>query len=330
MSKQSLAPVGRAQLSTVASQVPEISVVIALFDEEETLDPLYRRLTETLGELQRPYELVFVDDGSLDGSYRKLVALYEADPQHVRVIQFRRNFGKTAALAAGFREAEGDVIVTLDADLQDDPTEIPRMLEVLEDGYDLIVAWRQRRQDPLDKTLPSRLFNATVATLTGVKLHDFNCGFKVYRREATAYLKLYGDLHRFIPVLVSWKGFRVTEVPVVHHPRAAGQSKYGWTRYGRGLIDFLVVLFLTNYLRRPLQLFGGIGAAVFSLGFGIGAYLSVQWFLGSPIGWRPILFLAILAMVVGVQLASIGLLGEMIRNFAYDSADEYSIRRILR
>jgi len=329
MSKE-VSALSHVQIAPEAGPVPEISVVIPLFNEEETLDTLYELLTKTLESLQRPYELIFVDDGSLDGSYQKLVRLYEADPQHVRIIQFRRNFGKTAALVVGFRESEGEVIITMDADLQDDPAEIPRLLDVLEQGYDLVVAWRQRRQDPLDKTLPSRLFNKAVATLTGVRLHDFNCGFKAYRREATEFLRLYGDLHRFIPVLVSWKGFRITEVPVVHHPRAAGQSKYGWTRYGRGLIDFLVVLFLTNYLRRPLQLFGGIGVLLFSMGFGIGAYLSVQWFLGFPIGWRPILFLAILAMIMGVQLASIGLLGEMIRNFAYDSADEYSIRRILR
>jgi len=308
----------------------KISVVIPLLDEEETIAPLYEALIQTLRAMRRPYEILFVDDGSSDGSYRELVKLYEQDREHVRVVRFRRNFGKTAALSAGFREARGEIIITMDADLQDDPAEIPQMVAKLDEGYDLVAAWRQNRQDPLSKTLPSRLFNATVAVLTGVKLHDFNCGFKAYRREATETLKLYGDLHRFIPVLVYWKGFRVTEMPVVHHPRRAGRSKYGWNRLFRGFIDFLVVLFLTNFLRRPLQLFGGLGAALFSVGFAIGAYLSVQWFMGSPIGWRPLLFLGILAMIVGVQLASIGLLGEMIRNLAYERDDEYSIREILR
>lgn len=330
MSKEAAVLVRIEPELAVERPAPEISVVIPLLDEEETIVALHQALSDTLQALHRPYELLFVDDGSRDGSFKKLAALYEADPDHVRVIQFRRNFGKTAALVAGFREADGDLIITMDADLQDDPTEVPTLLDKLEQGYDLVAAWRHNRQDPLSKTLPSRLFNATVSVLTGVKLHDFNCGFKAYRREATDSLKLYGDLHRFIPVLAYWKGYRVTEVPVVHHPRTAGQSKYGWTRLIRGLVDFLVVLFLTNYLRRPLQLFGGLGILVFSGGFAIGAYLSIQWLLGSPIGWRPLLFLGILAMIVGVQLASIGLLGEMIRNLAYNHDDEYSIRRILR
>ncbi len=308
---------------------PEISVVVPLLDEEENIEPLYQALRETLEGLDKGYEIVFIDDGSTDNSYQILERLHVEDQEHVQVIQFRRNFGKTAALASGFNQARGEVIVTLDADLQDDPGEISKLLGPLEEGYDLVSAWRRHRKDPLSKTLPSRIFNGVVCTLTGVKLHDLNSGFKAYRREVAQGVKIYGELHRFIPVLAHWQGYRVGEVEVVHHPRRYGQSKYGLSRLGRGFVDFLVVLFLTYYLRRPLQLFGTIGALLFTSGFAIGLYLTALWFAGQGIGWRPLLFLGILFMIVGVQLISIGLLGEMIRNFAYQPEEEYSVRRIL-
>ena len=308
---------------------PEISVVVPLLNEEENIEPLYQALRETLEGLDKGYEIVFIDDGSTDNSYEVLERLYAKDQEHVRVIQFRRNFGKTAALASGFNQARGEVIVTLDADLQDDPGEIPKLLGPLEEGYDLASAWRRYRKDPLSKTLPSRIFNGVVCALTGVRLHDLNSGFKAYRREVAQGVKIYGELHRFIPVLAHWRGYRVGEVEVVHHPRRYGRSKYGLSRLGRGFVDFLVVLFLTYYLRRPLQLFGAIGALLFATGFGIGLYLTVLWFFGQGIGWRPLLFLGILFIIVGVQLISIGLLGEMIRNFAYQPEEEYSVRRVL-
>ncbi len=308
---------------------PETSVVIPLLDERESIEPLYRALRETMEGLGKRYEIIFVDDGSTDGSYEILKGLHLQSPENTRVVQFRRNFGKTAALGAGFRQSRGEVIVTLDADMQDDPREIPKLLALLEEGYDLVSAWRRKRRDPFSKTFLSRIFNGVVCAMTGVKLHDLNSGFKAYRREVAQGVKIYGELHRFIPVLAYWRGYVVGEVEVVHHPRRYGQSKYGLSRLGRGFVDFLVVLFLTYYLRRPLQLFGTIGALLFTSGFAIGLYLAVLWFFGQGIGWRPLLFMGILFMIVGVQLISIGLLGEMIRNFAYQPEEEYSVRRVL-
>lgn len=307
----------------------DLSVVIPLLDEEGSIGPLHSSLVAVLGALGKECEIIFVDDGSEDGTFGILKSLHEQDPEHIRVIQFRRNFGKTAALTAGFRQARGEVVITMDADLQDDPQEIPGLLEKLSDDYDLVVAWRHERQDPLSKRLPSKVANTAVSLLTGVKIHDLNCGFKAYRREVVRDLKLYGELHRFIPVLAHWRGYRVTEQKVVHRPRQYGQSKYGFERLGRSFLDFGMVLFLTYYLKRPMHLFGTLGALLSLFGFAIGLYLTGLWVLGEGIGWRPLLFLGILAMVVGVQMASIGLLGEMIRNFAYDPEEEYSVRRLL-
>ena len=306
-----------------------LSVVIPLLDERESIGSLHSSLIAVLGALGKEYEIIFVDDGSEDGTFGILKSLHEKDPEHIRVIQFRRNFGKTAALTAGFRQARGEVVITMDADLQDDPREIPGLLDRLSDDYDLVVAWRHERRDPLSKRLPSKIANTAVSALTGVRIHDLNCGFKAYRREVVQDLKLYGELHRFIPVLAHWRGYRVTEQKVVHRPRQYGQSKYGFERLGRSFLDFGMVLFLTYYLKRPMHLFGTLGALLSLFGFAIGLYLTGLWVVGEGIGWRPLLFLGILAMVVGVQMASIGLLGEMIRNFAYDPEEEYSVRRLL-
>jgi glycosyltransferase involved in cell wall biosynthesis len=305
-----------------------ISFVIPLLNEEDALAALHEAVTHSAMSLPYAHEIVFVDDGSTDRSPNILRDLFEADREHIRVIQFRRNFGKTAALTAGFALARGDILVTLDADLQDDPAELPKLLAKLEEGYDLVVAWRARRQDSISKRWPSRLANATVSTLTGVKLHDLNCGFKVYRCEVVQDLKLYGELHRYVPVLAHWKGYRVTEVPVKHHPRRYGQSKYGAGRLARGYIDFLSVLFLTTYLRRPMHLFGLTGTAVAAVGAVIMLYLAALWLIEGGIGWRPLLFLGITALVVGIQLISIGLLGEMLRNITFKAEDEYSIRQV--
>ena len=262
--------------------------------------------------------------------------LFQADP-NVQVIHFRQNFGKTAALTAGFRHSRGDVVFTLDADLQDDPAEIPAMLDKLNQGYDLVAAWRYHRNDPIDKTWPSRLFNWAVSTFTGLHLHDFNCGFKVYRRVVTERIPFYSDFHRFIPVLAAGQGFRITELPVQHHPRHSGYSKYGPGRTVRGLLDFITVLFLTNYLKHPLRLFGTSGLVMFGLGGLIEAYLAVLWLLRAigeakiePIGTRPLFTVGILAMILGIQLFSTGLLGEMLRYFTYRPEQEYSIKKILR
>jgi glycosyltransferase involved in cell wall biosynthesis len=307
----------------------DLSIVIPVLNEEANLKPLYSELKEALEALRRSYEIVFIDDGSTDGSAQVLTELYQTDDR-VKVVEFRRNFGKTAALTAGFRLSRGQIAVTMDADLQDSPAEIGVLLSRLEEGYDLVAAWRFKRQDPLSKTLPSRIFNWTVASLTGVRLHDFNCGFKAYRRPVTEEVKLYGELHRFIPVLAFLKGFRIAEVKVFHRPRRAGRSKYGIGRLGRGFLDFLTVIFLTTYLKRPLHLFGTAGIVVFLAGFVINAYLAyLRFFLDQAIGTRPLLLLGVLSMLLGLQIISTGLLGEMLRNLTFRPEEEYSIRRVL-
>jgi glycosyltransferase involved in cell wall biosynthesis len=304
------------------------SIVVPVLNEEESLEPLYAAIVSALAALPGEAEILFVDDGSTDGSPRVLQSLYERDPARVRVIQFRRNFGKTAALNAAFARVRGEVVVTLDADLQDDPAELPAMLACLDQGYDLVVGWRANRQDKLDKRLPSWFANRMVRALTGVHLHDLNCGFKVYRREVVRDLTLYGELHRYIPVLAHWKGYRVTETPVTHHSRQFGRSKYGFSRLGRGFLDFASVLFLTKYLKQPMRLFGSAGTLLTAAGAVIMLYLVVLKILGEGIGWRPLLFFGTTALVVGVQLISLGLLGEMVRNLNFRPEEEYSIRQV--
>ncbi len=275
------------------------------------------------------YEIILVDDGSTDNSFEVCAALSRSFTS-LRIIQFRRNFGKTAALHAGFALAKGGRVVTIDADMQEDPGEMFRLLEQLDAGYDLVSAWRKVRHDPLSKTLPSRLFNAIVSRLTGVPLHDFNCGFKVYSREVVDDLRLYGELHRFIPVLAHQRGFRVTEVPVKHQHRRFGKSKYGARRLGRGYLDFVQVLFLTSYVRRPLRLFGMIGTLFTGLGVLICFYLTLLWFQGQrPIGDRPLLTLGVLLLITGLQFISTGLVGEMLRHSGYRAGDEYAVRRVV-
>jgi glycosyltransferase involved in cell wall biosynthesis len=313
-----------------------LSIVIPLLNEAGNLRLLHQKLTETLAGCGQPYEIIFVNDGSTDESPHILNDLFAGDPA-VQVIHFQQNFGKTAALVAGFRQSQGDIIITLDADLQDDPAEIPALLRRLDEGYDLVAAWRYDRRDSIDKTWPSRIFNRVVAAVSGLQLHDFNCGFKVYRRTVTEQIPLYSDFHRFIPVLAAGKGFRVTEAPVQHHPRHSGESKYGAGRALRGFLDFITVLFLTTYLKHPLRLFGTTGLFMFSLGGLIELYLALLWLLRAigerevePIGTRPLFTVGILAMILGIQLFSTGLLGEMLRYFTFRPEQEYTIKKILQ
>jgi len=303
-----------------------LSLVVPVYNEVDSLRPLHARITEVLAHAPAPYggsyEIILVDDGSTDGSFQVCAALHQED-RHVRVVQFRRNFGKTAALQAGFRLSRGTRVVTIDADMQEDPGDMFALLAQLDAGYDLVSAWRQQRNDPASKTLPSLVFNATVARLTGVRLHDFNCGFKAYTREVIERLDLYGDQHRFIPVLVHQYGFRVGEVVVPHQRRKYGASKFGAKRFAQGFLDLLQVLFLTSYLRRPLRLFGTVGTLLSSLGLLCCLYLTVLWFRGEgPIGNRPLLILGVLLLISGLQFISTGLVGEMLRHRGDRIGDE--------
>ena len=309
-----------------------ISLVIPVYNEELSLHPLYDALTTSLKAVGQSYEIIFVDDGSTDGSFNVMRALHEGDP-HVRVIRFRRRFSKTPALVAGFAHARGDIIFTMDGDLQDDPAEIPQFLAKLAEGYDLVSGWKYPRHDPITKTLPSFLFNRMVGMTTGVRLHDMNCGFKAYRRELIDDLKLYGELHRFIPVLAQQRGFRVTEVKIHHHARKYGKSKYGARRFLRGFLDLLTVVFLVSYMRTPLRLFGTLGILSLIAGIGVDLYIVLDRFLpfGShqQIHNRPLLFVGILLIIFGISFILTGLQSEMIRHFAYRPEEEYSVKQVL-
>jgi glycosyltransferase involved in cell wall biosynthesis len=299
-----------------------ISVVVPLFNEEQSLGVLYAEIAAALEPTGHRFEVIFVDDGSTDGSLAALAQLH-AETTNVVVVHLRRNFGKAAALQAGFLEAQGDVVVTIDADLQDDPAEIPQLLAKLDEGFDLVSGWKTRRNDPWTRRLFSRLFNRVTALVSGVRLHDVNCGLKAYKAEALRGLRLYGELHRFIPVLASYRGFRVAEIPVNHRARAHGRSRYGPTRYLRAFFDLLSVTFMGRYRHRPLHLFGSIGLLMGSVGFLLLAYLTVLWFTGEGIGHRPLLTLGVLLMVVGIQLLSLGLLSELITSQHEERAGEH-------
>ncbi len=306
----------------------DLSIVVPVFEEAESLPILHEEIGQAIAPLGLRHEIIFVDDGSRDRSWEVIRALAEADPA-VRGIRFRRNFGKAAALTAGFRAARGRYVLTLDADLQDDPAEIPRFLAKLDEGWDVVSGWKFPRRDPWTKTVPSRLFNWATRTLTGVQLHDFNCGFKGYRAEVVKEVRIYGMLYRYIAVLAHWRGFRVTEIKVHHRPRRFGRSKFGVGRFAVGFFDLITVLFLTQYTWRPLHLFGSLGLTSLILGTLINAYLTVLWFMGQrPIGNRPLLTLGVLLMIIGVQFISFGLLGEMIAHTA-SRDEEYAIKETI-
>lgn len=304
-----------------------ISIVIPLLNEREAIGPLAEEISAVCGGWHRvsgePWETIFVDDGSSDGSTEILRDLAEARPEF-RFVKLRRNFGKSAALMAGFSVARGDRIVTMDADLQDDPAEIPKLVAKLDEGFDLVSGWKRVRRDPLMKRWPSRLFNWVTARLSGVPLHDFNCGLKAYRGSTARSISLYGELYRYIPVIGSYRGWRVTELPVAHRPRRFGSSKFGSERYLRGLLDLLTVLFIGRYQHRPLHLFGGLGLLMMAVGLAISGYLTVLKIGGAGIGTRPLLTLAVLLLVVGMQFLSLGLISEMIASHRADELREKS------
>jgi len=301
-----------------------LSVIVPFFNEKESLPELLDQLSVALRETELhrlfdgafSHEIILVDDGSTDGS-AELVRSMITDRPEVALISFQRNFGKTAALSAGFRAAEGGVVVTLDADLQDDPAAIRPLVAKLFEGYDLVSGWKKERKDPLGKTVPSLFFNMVTRLFTGIPIHDFNCGLKAYRREVTDRVELHGEMHRYIPVLAGWNGFRIAELPVNHRPRMHGSTKFGTGRFLAGLFDFLAVLFITRYFRRPMHFFGMAGLVSFLSGFSISLYVTLDKVLNQkPASNRPILFLGILLIILGAPSRFTGLLGEMLSTSA--------------
>lgn len=290
----------------------KLSFIIPAYNEEESIRQLYEEIIQHRGEHQ--YEIIFIEDGSTDSTFDRMQELAESDA-NVKVIKFRKNLGKAAALQSGFNYASGEVIFTMDADLQDDPKEIPRFLEKLKAGNDLVSGWKKKRYDPLSKRLPSKLFNAITSLSFGLKLHDYNCGYKAYRKEVIKELDIYGEMHRYIPALAYSKGFRVDEIVVEHRSRKYGNSKYGWERFLRGFLDLMTVKLLTHYAKSPLYLFGNIGAVLSFTGFLMALYLSVlKIFYNQALSNRPLLFLAVLLIMVGMQFFSLGLISELLVN----------------
>jgi glycosyltransferase involved in cell wall biosynthesis len=314
-----------------------LSIMVPVFNEEESLIRLHEEIVEVCTEEMISYEIIFIDDGSTDSSWKVIREISEKNPQ-VSAIQFRRNFGKAAALTAAMRSAQGDILMMMDADLQDDPAEIPKFLEKLKEGFDVVNGWKKERHDPWHKVYPSRIYNAMIGRMTGLHLHDHNCGLKVFRAEVAEEIRIYGEMHRFISVLAYSKGFRVTELVVNHRERKFGHSKYGMKRFLRGFLDLLTVTFLTGFRQRPQHLLGAVG--LFS--FGIGSlgifYLSMIWIFSNvfgvgdfgPIGSRPMLAYSIAAMLLGAQALSLGLLAELMVAYTGNEADTYSVKERIR
>ncbi|OGO05669.1 MAG: glycosyl transferase [Chloroflexi bacterium RBG_13_56_8] len=315
-----------------SSLKPSFSVVIPVYNEAKNLVDLYEALQDALGELDEVSEFILVDDGSTDGSYEILKELHQRDPR-IRVIRLRRNFGQTAAFAAGFDHARGDVVITMDADLQNDPHDIPMLLETMRNGgFDIVSGWRVNRQDSFLRKFPSRLANWLISRVTGVALHDYGCSLKAYRSEVTQNIRLYGELHRFVPALASWMGVTYTEVPVKHHARVYGKSKYNLSRTTRVLLDLFTVSFLLNYAVKPMQIFGRWGLLSTFIGFAIALYLTLlKIFTETSLADRPLLWLAILLIIVGIQFISMGLLGELVVRTYHETQNKpiYAIREIL-
>ena len=298
----------------------DLSIIIPVCNEGENVEELHNKLNAILSRLGKTSEIIFVDDGSIDDTFKKLKAIKDS---RIKIIRFQRNYGKSAALSCGFKKSKGDFVITMDGDLQDDPKEIPKFLEKLEE-YDMVSGWKSKRQDPISKTIPSKFFNALTRCITGVKIHDFNCGFKGYRNYVVKNVNLYGEFHRYIPALAHWKGYTVGEIEVKHHPRVHGKSKYGVERLFKGFLDLTTVTFLTLYKERPLYMFGGIGFLLIFSAITISLGLVSLWIRGIKIGNRPLLMLSILLMVLGAQFVSLGLLGEMITTSR--NSDDYIIK----
>ncbi len=290
----------------------KISFIVPVYNEEQSLQQLYSEIKKELDIYN--HEIIFIDDGSTDNSFEVLSYLAHQD-KTVKIVKLRTNFGKSAALQTGFEKVTGNYVFTIDSDLQDSPEEIPLFIKKIEEGYDLVSGWKKKRKDPFIRRISSYLYNLTTSVLFGIRLHDYNCGFKLYRSQVITEFDIYGELHRYIPVLAAAKGFKITEIPVKHRARKHGKTKFGRERYLRGFFDLLTVKLITNYIRSPLYLFGGLGMVFSSSGFIIGLYLTVlKFFYGIPLSDRPLLFMSILLIVVGLQFFSIGLIGELLVN----------------
>ena len=306
----------------------KLSFVIPVFNEEESLIQLHSEILSNIPK-NYGYEILFIDDGSTDKSFEILFKLSQKD-ENVKIIKFRKNFGKAAALQIGFDNCVGDYIFTMDSDLQDDPKEIPNFIQKLNEGFDMVTGWKKKRHDPISKTFPSKIFNNITSLSFGLKLHDYNNGFKAYKKEVIKELDIYGEMHRYIPALAHSKGFKIAEIAVNHRKREFGKSKYGFERYMRGFLDLLTVKLITQYIRTPLYLFGGTGFMLSLIGIIMGLYLTIlKYFYHQPLYNRPLLFLSILLIMIGIQFFSIGLLGELIinRNRKANKGKSYSIEK---
>lgn len=306
----------------------KISVVVPLYNEEKSLKELFELIKKVMTENKYEYEVIFVDDGSVDKSLNIMEEIAAAEPYTVKIISFRRNYGKSAALSIGFDTAQGDYIVTIDADLQDDPSVIPELINKIEQGFDLISGWKKVRFDPVfTKNIPSKIFNFTVSAMSGLKLHDFNCGFKIYKKETAKSLEVYGERHRFLPILAYWNGYKIGEYPVPHRKRVYGKSKFGANRFFNGAFDLATLLFLKKYMRNPMHFFGMISILLIATGFGILLYFGVVWAITFQLHIRPLLLLGVASLIVGVQFFSIGLIGEMITNMNRER--KYAIKKTM-
>jgi len=311
----------------------DISIVIPIYNEEENLPILYEKLKAVLDRLGKSYEIIFVNDGSTDRSWEIIKELAEKDP-HVVGVNFRKNFGQTAAMSAGFEVAQGEVIITMDGDLQNDPEDIPKLLQELNKGYDIVSGWRKDRKDAfISRTLPSKIANWLISRVTGVHLHDYGCSLKAYRSDVAKRLDYYGEMHRFLPALAKSVGAKITEIPVKHHPRIYGKSKYGISRTFKVILDLFLVKFLLDYRTKPLRVFGGIGLLLFTIGLLLLLYLvGVKLILGEDIGQRPLLIFGVLLVLSGIQLISTGIVAELITRTYYEAQEKrpYIVKEIVK
>ncbi len=308
----------------------KISIVIPAYNEEKSIPELYYELSSVFKVMEKPYEIIFVDDGSTDSSFDLMEDIYSRDKE-VKVIKFRRNFGQSSAILAGFDHAEGDIVITMDADMQNDPKDIPKLLEKINEGYDVVSGWRADRKDPfMSKKLPSKLSNWLARKMTGVNIHDSGCTLKAYKSRALRNLELYGEMHRYIPALLARKGFRITELKVTHNPRKFGKTKYGIRRLFHGLLDLINIKFWNQYSKRPLHFFGLMGISQLLFGFLIGAYLLVLKFIyGQGIADRPLLLLSVLLLILGIQFIIFGLMSDILIKVYYTGRKSYDIEKYI-